>query len=122
MELGALSGLDHVLHQHGGGDGTNTAGNGGDGLDDGLDFLEHGVAGHATLALGGDLLGVPVHGDVDDDLALADEVLGQGVQDTGSGDDDVSLAADGGGEVFGASVARRMAGEGYTLPASVARG
>ena len=34
MNLGALGGLDHVLHQHGGGDGTNTAGNGGDGLDE----------------------------------------------------------------------------------------
>ena len=83
-----------MLHQHGGGDSADTAGNGGDGLDDGLDFLEDGVAGHAALALGGDLLGVPVHGNVDDDLALADEVLGQGVQDTGGGDDDVSLTAD----------------------------
>ena len=83
-----------MLHQHGSGDSANTAGNGGDSTDNGLHLVEDGVAAHAALALGSDLLGVPVHGNIDDDLALTDEVLGQGVQNTGSGDDDVSIAAD----------------------------
>ena len=83
-----------MLHQHGGGDSTNTAGNGGDGLNNGLDLVEDAVAGHTALALGGDLLGIPVHRNIDDDLAFADKVLGQAVQNAGSGDDDVSIAAD----------------------------
>ena len=37
------------------------------------------------------------HGNVDDDLAFPDEVLGQAVQNTGCGDDDVSLTADSSG-------------------------
>ena len=102
--LSLLSSLNNVLHQHGGGNSADTAGNGGDGLNNGLDLVEDGVAGHAALALGGDLLGVPVHGNVDDDLALTDEVLGQGVQNTGSGDDDVSLAANSSG-IHGLGVA-----------------
>ena len=50
------------------------------------------------------LLGVPVHGNVDDNLAGTDKVLGQGLQNTGCGDDDVSLTADSSG-VNGTGVA-----------------
>ena len=94
MYLDLLSSLNHVLHQHRSGNSADTTGNGGDCLNNGLDLVEDAVAGHAALALGGDLLGVPVHGNVDDDLAFTDEILGQAVQNTGCGDDDVSALAD----------------------------
>ena len=86
-----LSSDDDVLHQHGGGDSTDTAGNGSDLADNRLDLVELAVALHAALALGGDLLGVPVHGNVDDGLAGTDHVTGDGVQNAGSADDQVGV-------------------------------
>ena len=39
-----------MLHQHAGGDAAHAAGNGGDGINDGLNLFELGVAGDAALA------------------------------------------------------------------------
>ena len=62
-------------------DGADTAGNRGDRADNRLNLGEDCVARDGALAaLGVDLLGVPVDGDVDDDLVFRDVVLRQAVQ------------------------------------------
>ena len=95
MALYSFGSLHHVLHQHGGGHGADAAGNGRDGLNDRLDLVKLGVAGDAALAaLGVDLVLVPVDGHVHDHLSGADIVLGQAVQHTGGGNNDVRVPAD----------------------------
>ena len=94
MELDLLSSFHNVLHQNAGGNSAYAAGNGGDSANNGLNLVEDGVAAHAALALSGDLLGVPVHGNVDNDLAFTDIVLSQAVQHASCGNYDVSVLAD----------------------------
>ena len=81
-----------MTDQHGGGHSAHAAGHRGDGLDDRLNLGEHGVARHAALALGGHLVGIPVHGHVNDDLAGTDIILGQALQHACGRHQDVSLA------------------------------
>ena len=84
-----------MLHQYGSGDRANTAGDGSDGFDDGLDLVELGVASDsAQSATGVGLVLVPVDGNVNDDLAGADKISSQAVQHAGCGHDDIGILAD----------------------------
>ncbi len=91
------AGLPTTRLRHGGSNSANTAGNGSDGTHNGLYLFVHRITRHTALALGGDLFGIPVHGNIDDDLALADKFLGQAAQHAGGRNDDISLPADGSG-------------------------
>src|SRR5574344_589425 len=84
-----------MLHQHGGGHAAHAAGNGGDGVHNGLHLVKLRIAGNtAQTALGVGLVGIPVDGNLNDHLAGTDIVLGQRVQHTGSGYNDVRVSAD----------------------------
>ena len=77
-----------MADQNGRCDGAHAAGNRSDRADDRLDLGEDCVArDRALAALGIDLLGVPVDGDVDDDLVFRDIVLREAVQNARCGDD-----------------------------------
>ena len=94
-----------MLHQHGGGDTSHAAGDGSDGVHNGLDLVKLCVACNAAeAAVGVGLVCVSVDGHINDDLSGPDKIGGQGVQNARCGNDDVRPPADFGG-VHGPGVA-----------------